>query len=231
VIIDEPEQTMKQDDWVNRMARIAREQFGAEWIINGDADEFWLTASGSFRSVIREDAAVLHCARVNMLAMREQVESPGYIFHHNILRVAKPGDSRPFQQPPWELGETPVVMTEIGRKVMCRLNGLNGVGYGNHDARHEGRSALCADILIYHYPVRTFREFLTKVINHGTSLENNPSIPPHIGWHVRRWFALYRQGLIEEEYRRLLVDRQQMEGYLQSGVLIEDRTISNGMSG
>ncbi|MEP7367168.1 MAG: glycosyltransferase family 2 protein, partial [Acidobacteriota bacterium] len=230
VVIDEPERTMKQDDWVNRMARIAAEEFGAKWIINGDADEFWLPASGTLKSVIPLHDAVLHCRRVNMLATREQVEAPDYAFYRNALRVSKPYGNAPFHQPPWELSEIPIVMAAVANKVMCRLNGLRGVGYGNHHAAHEGSSAECQDILIYHYPVRTFPEFLSKVINHGTSLENNPGIPAHIGWHVRRWFALYKQGLIEEEYRRLFVAREQVDGYLAEGILTVDHTIASIMA-
>ena len=225
-IIDEPEPAMRQDEWVNRMARTAAETFGADWIVNGDADEFWLPANGSLKSAITPDAAVLYCPRVNMLATREQVEAPDYAFHRNVLRVSRPYDNSPFHRPPWELSRTPVVMTTIGRKVMCSLHGLRGVGYGNHDAIHDGTSAHSSDVLIYHFPVRTFPEFLTKVINHGTSLENNPAIPPHIGWHVRRWFALYREGLIEEEYRRLLVCEDQLNPYLDAGVLTVDGSLA-----
>ena len=226
-IIDEPEFTMRQDDWVNRMARVAADKFGADWIINGDADEFWLPSGGSLKSVIPPGAAVLRCPRVNMLATHTQAEAPDYAFHHNTLRVRKPYDNSIFHEPPWRLSRTPVVMTAVGRKVMCRLDGLRGVGYGNHDAAHDGPAVECSDILIYHYPVRTFAEFLSKVVNHGTSLENNPAIPAHIGWHVRRWFALYRQGLIEEEYRRLLVPEERVEPYLNEGILSEDRSITS----
>ena len=109
---------------------------------------------------------------------------------------------------------------------MCRLKGLRSIEYGNHDAIHDGRSSDDAGILIYHYPVRTYQEFLSKVINHGTSLLNNPEIPPRIGWHVRRWYSLHEKGLLEEEYERLLIADDCVETYIQSGVLERDDSIA-----
>lgn len=228
-LIDEPEHKMRQDAWVKRMADIASKDFGADWVVNSDADEFWLPHEGTLKTVIPEEASVLLCRRANMLATRATVEAPDYTFYRNTLRVAQPFDNSAYREPPWRLMEIPVVMTSIGKKVMCRLAGLREIGYGNHYAVHAGSTIDSEGIQIYHYPVRTFLEFRSKVINHGTSLATNAGIPPHIGWHVRRWYALYEQGLLEEEYGRLLVDQCGMEGHLRSGVLQVDDSIAMTM--
>jgi hypothetical protein len=229
-LIDEPEHTMRQDVWVNRMASIAAERLGADWIINSDADEFWAPSGDSLKAVIPNDADVLLCRRSNMLGLRGVVESPGYSFQQNNLRVVRPFDNTEFHRPPWKLSERPVTMSEIGPKVMCRLNGLQSIGYGNHEAVHAGRAVEASAIHVYHYPVRTFAEFLSKVMNHGTSLENNPALPPTIGWHVRRWYALYQQGLIEEEFSRLVLDETAASAYLQAGVLEQDDSMKKRLN-
>lgn len=43
---DDPRHEKQQSDVVTRMARRAYDEFGAAWVINADADEFWVADSG-----------------------------------------------------------------------------------------------------------------------------------------------------------------------------------------
>src|ERR671924_547649 len=40
-LIREPAEGLRQGEWVTRMARLAATEFGADWVIHGDADEFY----------------------------------------------------------------------------------------------------------------------------------------------------------------------------------------------
>ena len=50
-----------QHRWVTDMARLARAKFGADWVINNDADEFWYPEQGSLKDALDTVSASLRC--------------------------------------------------------------------------------------------------------------------------------------------------------------------------
>jgi hypothetical protein len=53
-LISEPGEGVwyRQASWVTRMARLAATEFGAEWVINNDADEFWWPLEGNLKDAL-----------------------------------------------------------------------------------------------------------------------------------------------------------------------------------
>lgn len=226
-LIDEPEQVMAQDHWVNRMAEVAERQLGAHWVINGDADELWVPSRGSLKDHLSTSAGALLCRRFNLLPDRAALADPGYEFYRNVLKVVRPREDSGERFPRHATLDTEFPFTLLGvqGKVLCRLRGRKWIGYGNHTVRHRGALVPPDGIEVYHYPIRTFAEFERKVINHGTSLANNRGIPPHTGWHVRRWYELHRRGWLREEYERLVPSSDAVRRWIEEGTIEEDRLV------
>ena len=51
-VIQEPGEDLRDGEWTTRMARLAAAEFGADWVINSDADEFWWPRGGSLKRVL-----------------------------------------------------------------------------------------------------------------------------------------------------------------------------------
>jgi len=51
-LIREPANDRRHGEWFTRMARLAATEFGADWIVNTDADEFWWPRGGSLKDVL-----------------------------------------------------------------------------------------------------------------------------------------------------------------------------------
>ncbi len=226
-LIDEPEHVMAQDQWVNRMAAVAERQLGADWVINSDADELWVPARGSLKDHLSSSVGGLLCRRFNLLPDREALGDPGYEFHRNLLKVVRPREDsgQRFPRHPTLDTEFPFTLLRPQDKVLCRLRGLKWIGYGNHTVKHRAPVVPAHGIEVYHYPIRTFAELERKVINHGTSLANNPRIPPHTGWHVRRWYELHRRGWLRAEYERLVPSSEAVRGWMEDGTIEQDRSV------
>ena len=51
-VIREPDGPFRQREWVTRMARLAADEHGADWVLNSDVDEFWWPRGGTLPDVL-----------------------------------------------------------------------------------------------------------------------------------------------------------------------------------
>ena len=226
-IIDEPSQTIDQDIWVTRMALWLYENTDAEWVINNDADEFWITEEESLPDALfgdldetdKSDIGVLYCSRFNYLPSDKDLSNPDYRFYNNTIKVI--GDLDPPNGSPSDN----VLITLQGEKVISRLDGLKRIGMGNHNAVHDACSSRSKHITIAHYPLRSYQQFKSKVVNHGSSICSNSRFGPGINWHLRGWYDCYKRGVLRAEYDKYVVNTRLQELLLNDGVIIRDYSL------
>lgn len=230
-IFDEPSHTIDQDRWVTRMASWLRENDGCDWIINNDADEFWLTDADNLRTGILEtlnsnssDTGVLTCSRQNMIASKETTAGQDYIFYQNnyaVLRNLIPDCGGTA----WSEKSGNIIIRKLPGKVITRTEGLKSIGMGNHGAAHLGSKTDCRNIEIFHYPIRSYEQFQKKVVNYGSSLEKNERFSPNISSHLRHWYECHKVGILREQYDLFVLPEQKLVDLQKNNILNVDNRI------
>lgn len=231
-LIDEPVHDYSQWKWVTRMALLARDRFGADWVLNNDADEFWLPAGHDLKVALDgtiED--VLHCRRLNLFGRDDEswTDWPANL----VYRVARPlGHTTIGALADDEVVAEPYLYAELMPKALCRARGLRSVTQGNHDADYgRPRSARgIDDIVIHHFPVRSFEQFCRKIENGGAAYARNADLPAGQGAHWRRWYRMFERGEHQRAFREVVPPPDRLARDLRSGAVVVDRRLQHRLA-
>jgi hypothetical protein len=219
VLIDENSHTHDQSKWVTRMSNIAMYDLGADWVMHADADEFWLPASGSFKldlAGIPQDQEVLNINRTNFIPP-DPAKGEWPFYESMTLKEKKSFNSLGNPLPP--------------KVCHRRLNNIV-VSDGNHGVLANGRAmpaTLCPSIEIYHFPVRSFKQFEQKIRLGSEAIESNPRIAK--GGVGGTWRYLYheywRKGALHDYYLTLRPGPKAIQQLVMAGQLVEEFTVRN----
>ncbi|MGH6892372.1 MAG: glycosyltransferase family 2 protein, partial [Dongiaceae bacterium] len=188
-LIREPRLTHDQSVWVTRMARMAATRYDADWVINNDADEFWLSRQGTLRETLEAVPSGTDCLIVPRLDMPPPQDAERKFFEAMLIYAA---DSRTVHGMP-ELPKTchrahPDILVADGNHGVT-LPGAHLVERSDHPPQ------------ILHFPLRNAAQFDRKIRQGAEALERNARIKKVIGAH---WRWLYRDyfptGRLAEYY-------------------------------
>lgn len=226
-VIDEPEQDYNQTKWMSDAAIFARETLGATWVLNNDADEFWLSPTGNLKDQIAETTAdCLVCRRHNMLFASSAAVENSHWAQNAIFHIHDPYDVPLSDMPLMAPLPCPYFYRRLPPKVLCKTEGLQKITQGNHSAIFEHKAQnLPSDIEIYHYPVRSESQLRSKVENGGASYAANKTFPPNVGWHWRRWYQMLSENGLQTVLEDALPSEAQLTQDVAQGRVTIDKTM------
>ncbi|MFN6132232.1 MAG: tetratricopeptide repeat protein [Synechococcaceae cyanobacterium] len=206
----------RQADWVTRMARLASSKYKADWVINSDADEFWLPAHGDLQMALSEidpQTTSLTLPRYNV------------VYCHAYTDILLEGKVR-YRSALAELPKTchrgdPTIQISEGNQL--------AVGERGQVRRHTM-------ISILHYPIRSYEQFQRKVVDRAANPERLKHLDPKVGWR-RQAAAAHRSGQLREFFLasrscgEIVMDATTASRKLEARTLVYDERIARFFQG
>jgi hypothetical protein len=204
--------------WVTDMARLAFTEYGADWIINNDADEFWYPEQGDLKQILNAippSYDVVTVERTNFIP--RQIQNGEFFADAMIVRERKSLNA---------LGQS------LPGKVCHRAYPDIEVEQGNHAVRRHGRglATTSAPITIMHFPMRSYRQFANKIALGGAAYGKNNTLAAGVGATWRYLYELFQKGELEAYYLTSIADDAVIDQGLNDGRFMFDVRLKLALS-
>jgi hypothetical protein len=203
---------VRESDWRTRMARAAATEQGADWVINTDADEFWVPRFGTLKDML---AAVPDAAGVVWATTCHFVPRPddGAFFAERMAarfaaQAALNDPTSPYRP---------------HAKAVHRADPSIQIRFGSHRVISQSLKPLPAwhPADVFHFPYRSLEQYERKTVRRARG--DKP-----LGQYVRGLQAR-EQGRMESVYRLLVIDDHALERGLASGSLVQDTRLRDAL--
>jgi hypothetical protein len=206
---------MWQGEWVTRMARMAATDFGADWVLNADGDEFWWPRGGSLKDVLATVPERFGSIRGCWRHFLPLPDDDSFFAERMVVRLdapAFPADKR--------------TIFHAHQKVAHRADPAVTIEDGNHNAFGAGLDPLRAwhPVEVLHFSFRS-REQIAKKARGGWV--RNPSFEPPL--HVRRLDGALREGRLHAFYDELAVTEEDLARGLADRTLAYDTRLRDAL--
>ena len=190
-----------------KMARAAATDYGADWVINSDADEFWWPRGFDLQTVL------------DALPSRY-----GVVFGLWRPFVPRPDDGSPFYErmterlAPAHPINDPTSKFRPNTKLAHRADPNVTVGRGNHTFVDTFHLPLRGwyPLEVFHFPFRSQDQVAVK------SVKSDTHAGPKRGGYLRRFASEADAETGDDAFRRLAVDDATLEEGLASGIVVKD---------
>lgn len=222
-LIDEFGENKNQKEWVNRMGELAVNKFKADFVIHNDADEFWVPSSRNLKKdfLAYEGVDVFIVDRTNVIIEnRGGMESFPVDTKYAVVRPLETKNARE------ESKKRNMYFFKLSPKVAFKVGKLGNIKViqGNHAIENKIRDIVqkkIYNIKIYHFPIRSKKHFIKKVIKNGTAVKKNETLSERASWHIKNWYEKYTNGEIESECKKLIIDKQKASELIKSGMIMK----------
>lgn len=190
----DPEHRKQQRDVVTRMARRARTEHRADWVLNLDADEFLAPVDRSLTIRQALEATPLHLNAFTVPVFN--LIGPAGWSGSGLSRLV------------WRDLRSDDQLRSIGLHAQPTPNAIHRgecdivVQQGNHftSMPSNGQPAPEVSMEVLHLPWRSWTQFERKVVNAGRGYEASPDLKPSPNHHGMADYRRWKDGTLEESY-------------------------------
>lgn len=239
--LDAPDSIDQSDGtyWMEKARRV----FGARWCVAADPDEFWVVPSGDLAAYLGAvPDAIVVAPRYNVVPSQHAGRLATFDDFSTIVRRPLDFDYAA-ALPPEKIASLdrsaaeallrdfpPEILRRVLPKIAVRPEVFQKAVAGGHDVVATGDASrhYAKDAYVAHVPFRNPAQFRRKAENVARFVDRNlPHYPSVlIALHWIRLRALLRYDLIEDEFRRQMLDGGVLEEGLRSGMLAADTALS-----
>lgn len=210
--------------WVNQMIKLATKKYGATWMINADADEFYYSKSLNLKQSIQKCSAGIANVlwvdalflfpdnRDNFLECPFFVTSPFTQFMAEQLNIYNIPKFKPF------------IGSQGCTKVIHKTSDHPKAQKGNHTIIIKNKVSIeAADIKLFHYHIKNYKGYENKVKRWKEAIKYKPEGESE---HLKKMISLYDKGDLYNDYCDTY--NENMRNFLMEyGVVTRDLSVSN----
>ncbi len=227
-IIYETSDKFNQAQFCDRMIKLAKNKYKADWIISADADEIYcpnLSWEQGITYNLKECIAKYNPSNVNVLLLTpitffpdgrdEYFNCPYFLIYNNNLNIEN-----------YEMNRFINSFAIECKKVIFKAKDYKKISIGNHSVKMRHKIVLpCANIKYFHYHIKNYADFVKRA---ERWLPCAQTMPKNTCWQEKLYVNLYEDGNLKEHYNSLF-NEDTREYLIKEGAVIIDRSVSNIM--
>lgn len=205
-----------------QMAKVAKDQMSADWIISNDVDEFICTHQANLHNVLMETKiSIVYAYRYNMVPYvlpGYQYKSPPESYKFAVTKPIKIDKTRPFE----EISAIDYLLKTQAGKAFCRAEGLISIGHGSHEIQHlNQQTEINNTAVIYHYPFSTKETFIKETPNKVKSVLSDITLREGQNWHVKLLKYILENGKLDSFASELFINNDTFDELIKKGLIEE----------